>query len=502
MADKRPNILFICSDQHTPRVMGAYGDRIIATPNLDALAAEGCRFDSFYCNNPVCCPSRMSLMTGRYSFQCESITNQSVLDSRIPTLAHIAVRGGYHAVLAGKMHFNGPDQRHGFLERPMGEASTLGLLNGGDRKPAEPKYVRWLGNCSRPEPLFYTGAGGNALADYDLAVTSATEGWLDGYAKAGDVAPPFFLTVGFLLPHCPYIAPRKVYDKYDGRVTAPHLARDQLDALHPHHKDFRKYIQLDDVPPANFDRAAVAYYGLTDQLDQNVGRIFDSLNRNGLWENTIVIYTSDHGEMLGQHGRWHKESFYEDSVRVPFVVRHPSQKMPASVAAHCSLVDLMPTLCEWMGVKPPPGLDGTSLVPILAGAAADPNRTVKAETYTFWHTHKPGLSSNRMVRRGPWKLCYYGAYDAYELFNLVDDPEETNDVSRSPGNEAIVRELRAEIFSDGWSADTAQKIEERLAGFGHPENMKEFRDVLRSNPLPMDSPDQWPAWATARTFLE
>ena len=298
---KQPNILMICSDQHAARVTGAYGNRIVATPNLDKLAAEGCRFDSFYCNDPICVPSRMSLMTGRFPFRCEVTGNQSVLDSRFPTLAHIAVRGGWHAVLSGKMHFNGSDQRHGFLERLVGEPSTNALYGGANRGHEGPPFCH-LGNCSRPDPLFHVGAGVNPFVAYDGAVTEATVRWLRQYATGAGTrtVPPFFLMVGFLLPHCPYIAPKELYEKYRAKVKAPRLTCAELDALHLHHRAYRKFIRLDDVPPENFDKAAAAYYGLVDQLDRNVGAVLDALQELGLLENTIVMYFSDHGEMLGR----------------------------------------------------------------------------------------------------------------------------------------------------------------------------------------------------------
>jgi len=490
---KKPNILMICSDQHTARVTGCYGDQIVETPNLNALAAEGCRFDSFYCNNPICVPSRMSFMTGRYSFKCESIGNQTMLDSRYPTLAHIAVRGGYHATLCGKMHFNGPDQRHGFLELLLGSNSSLGIYNGIDRPSKGPLGKYSLGNCSRPDPLFYVGAGENQMAGYDDEVTARTVKWMKKYAETPD-APPFFFVAGFMLPHCPYIGAPRLYRKYKDKVRAAKLTREQLDALHPHHKDYRKYILLDEIPWKNLDKATAAYYAMTEQLDQNIGMIFNALRKNGLWENTIILYFADHGEMLNYHGLWHKESFYEDSARVPMIVRHPKIKLAKTSPVHHSLVDLMPTLCELVGVKPPPGIDGVSMIPALKGAT--PDLAAKSETYTFWATHKPGLSSNRMVRKGPWKLCYYGAYDSYQLFNLDEDPEEHNDLAKSPKHRTVIRKLSKLIFSDGWSANIAKEIQERLTSCFHPENMKAYRDVLhdgalKNDPLPIECPDYW-----------
>lgn len=500
-AMKQPNILMICSDQHAARVLGTAGDRIVATPHLDALAAEGCRFDSFYCNGPICVPSRMSYITGRFPFHNEVTSNGGVLDSRYPTLAHLAVRGGYHAVLAGRMHFMGSDQRHGFLERLVGDLYSYAVYGGADRKPAGESFSN-LGNCYLPDPLLHVGPGENPYVEYDRAVTDATGQWLRQYARRDGSPPPFFMLTGLMLPHCPYIAPRALFDKYYGNVRVPRLSSAELDALHPHHQAYRRSIKLDEMPSANFDIAAAAYYGLVDQLDRNVGAILAALRETGLWNNTIVVYFSDHGEMLGQHGRWHKECFFEDAVRVPFIVRHPNQKLRLSVAEHRSLVDLLPTLGDWTGVNCPPGVDGTSLVPVMTGAAPAADRVVKAETYTWEDVGGSTLSSNRMVRKGPWKLCYYGARDSLELFNLADDPGENANRAASPAHAGALKELSSLLFEDGWTANTGREIEARLCALGFWENTTQFRDAARRDPLPIDAPDYWRGIAATRTTVE
>ncbi len=494
MLQSRLNILFICSDQHTARVTGAYGDRIIQTPHLDALAKEGCRFDSNYCNVPVSVASRASFMTGRYAFKNEVLENAGILDSRIPTLAHMAVRGGYHSVLCGKMHFLGGDQLHGYLERPIGEFG--GSARSGDLPAGK------LGNCSRPEPLQYTGAGGNALEQYDAAVAEESIKWLRGYAARDDSAPPFFMTVGFLLPHCPFIASREAYDKYDGKVKAPRFSRQQLDALHPNHRAYRDWIKLDEIPQDNFDRAEVAYYALTDTLDRNVGQVLDTLRETGLWDNTIVVYYSDHGEMHGRHGRWHKDSFFEDSARVPLIVRHPTMKLPKEIATPTSLVDLMPTLCEWIGIAPPPGIDGHSLVPLLQEQPQPERGPVKVESYSFWEGEPWSLSSNRMVRSGQWKLSYYGFTNSYELYDLQSDPEEMTDLAHSPQHLEIIQQLSPMLFEDGWSRHVAAEWRAKMDAIGAFENYQNFLQKSRNDPLPKDPNHHWSGSASSRTWLE
>jgi choline-sulfatase len=482
---RRPNVLMICSDQHTPRVLGAYGDRVVATPNLDALAADGTRYDACYCNCPICVPSRASFMTGRYPFKCDVLENAHVLDSRIPTMAHMAVQSGYHTVLAGKMHFRGPDQHHGFLERPLGEFSYHALHEGAAAR-YEGLDVGRLGNCYLPDPLHQVGPGRNPFVEYDRVVTERFAEWLGQYKAAGPDAPPFFFFAGFLLPHCPFIAPPEVFDFYRDRVRAPGLTADDIAALHPFHHAYRRVIDIDGVPEANLDRAAAAYYGLVDVLDQNVGRLMSTLQNNGFAENTIVVYFSDHGEMLGQHGRWHKESFFEDAARVPLMIRYPDRPSPAVVAEPCSLVDLMPTLCDWIGADPPPGIDGQS----LAGESAPSgDRPVKVEVYPLWPGNYEEIKSNRMVRRGPWKLSYYSAFDSFELFNLADDPGETRNLAGDPACAAIRKQLTDALFQDGWTAHTGRDHVRRLNANGFLDVIRSFRAACRNDPLPKNCPD-------------
>jgi len=490
MTTSPPNILLICSDQHTARVTGAYGDRVVETPNLDALAAEGSRFDACYCNYPLCVPSRMSYLTGRFPFKCEVTGNGSILDSRQPTLAHVAVRAGYHSALIGKMHFVGQDQHHGYLERTEGEVHSWSTHLAADAKPSALNPAL-LANCSRPEPLLHVGAGDNAYVDADAYVRDTACGWLRRYAQTPGETPPFFLTVGFILPHCPFIAPPEIYKKYEGRVRAPTLSAEEKTRLHPVHRSNSDFIKLNEMPPENFDKAAVAYYALTDILDQNIGAILDTLRETSMLDNTIIVYFSDHGEMLGQHGRWHKESFYEDSARVPLIVRHPQKKLPPVISQPVSLVDFMPTLCELTGVKPPPNLDGQSLLPLLRGETV-PGRNVKSEVYSYWERGNWTASGNRMVRRGPWKLSYYGAFDSCELFNLETDPEEKNNLADAPEFASVVAELKPLLYDDGWHPTLMLEIRERLENtMGAGSNQHEYAVALRRDPLPKDAPEYW-----------
>jgi len=301
---RRPNILLICSDQHSPYVLGCYGDSIVHTPHLDRLAAEGVTFSSAYCNAPLCGPSRMSFLTGMYPYECDALHNGSTLSSIIPTYAHMLGAAGYHTVLSGRMHFMGPDQRHGFMERLVGDVTSYTHWKGGIDYPG----LGDLGHMGKPDPLLAVGAGHTFDMDYDEKVTEETCKWLRDYHKQ-KVDMPFLMTVGFFNPHCPYIAPRKLLDKYYDRIPFSLPSREEINALHPFHKAYRELIEIESVPEENLRKAKAAYYGLVELVDSWIGRILSTLDETGLARDTIVIYFSDHGEMLGEHGRWHKGCF-------------------------------------------------------------------------------------------------------------------------------------------------------------------------------------------------
>ncbi|MBN1556529.1 MAG: sulfatase-like hydrolase/transferase [Lentisphaerae bacterium] len=464
MQGRKPNIVFLLSDQHTPSVTGCYGNETVRTPNIDRLAGEGVVFDGFYCNSPLCVPSRMSMMTGRYPWKIDVLNNGHTLDSRIPTFAHMAAGAGYRTALAGRMHFVGSDQRHGFQERVGGDYG-LYAYHGGSPTNFAPLAVQGNpANGSQPAPLLYTGAGDTETIELDRRTNAAARDWLERYARE-DGEHPFLLTVGYFSPHCPYIAPPEYYRRYEGIVRAPAFTDEDYARLHPIHKAYMERCGARTAPRENLDRAAAAYYGLVDYLDDLVGEVLATLDARGLLDNTIVIYSSDHGEMLGAHGRWHKDSFFEESARVPFIVRYPDRSLRRRVADPSSLVDLFPTLldlCEapGSGVQ----LDGASLVPLMQGASRDPAHVVRCEDYF--------LGCNRMVRQGNAKLCFYSEHDRRELYDLADDPGEIRNRIDDPDYASVRDMLAKALFADGWNADVLTDTEARLTAMGFFEMSK------------------------------
>ncbi len=441
--DKLPNILLLCSDQHHPRLAGCYGNPVVDTPNIDRLSKEGVRFDSAYCNCPLCVPSRMSFLTGRYPHNCDVFRNTDILASDQPTFAHLASRQGYYPVLSGRMHFPGPDQRHGFLERLVGDVWPYAAF-GPDLNTFAPLPPR-LGHMTHPNPLLTVGAGSSYYLKFDEDVTRESCRWLRNYA-AKSPRNPFLMTVGWVNPHCPYIAPPELYDKYFSIVETSELEPAELGRLHPYHQAYRKDIDISSIPAENFRKATAAYYALVEFIDRQLGILLSCLETESILDNTIVIYTSDHGEMLGEHGRWHKGCFYESSAGVPLLIRFPEHFKYAgkAISSPVSLVDLLPSLTDWMQVEQKLSGDGQSWEPLLNGSD-EQTLPVFSEFYDF-NGH-----SNRMVRLGPWKLNFYEAYEKGELFNLENDPEELINLWDNPNCKTTVEELTNLIFSEGWS---------------------------------------------------
>ena len=353
---ERANLLYLHSDQHSPFVAGCYGDGLVHTPNLDRLAARGVVLDTCYCPSPLCVPSRMSALTGRHPFENGVWTNSHVLDSAIPTLAHAMGAGGCRPALIGRMHALGPDQLHGYAERLVGDHGPnhlggRGVDHGELTGTAGPARVS----------LVKSGPGQSAYQVHDEEVTERAVDWLHrrGERRRAGEDDPFSLSVGFMLPHQPFVAKAEDYSRYEGRMTLPRTPEPFSDDLHPHLKAWRQACGIEEVPEEEVLRARTAYWGLVTRLDHMIGRILGALEAAGLVENTLVLYTSDHGEQAGEHGLWWKQTFYEDSVRVPAILAWPGRLPEGQRCGRVtSSLDLNATLLDALGVPAPAPLPG------------------------------------------------------------------------------------------------------------------------------------------------
>jgi choline-sulfatase len=456
---KRPNLLFLFSDQHTQRVAGCYGDRAASTPNLDALAAQGVLFDNVYCPSPLCVPSRMAMLTERHPYEQECWTNDDYLRSDAPTWLHAAGAAGYRPVLAGRLHAMGPDQLHGYAERTVGDHSP----NWGG-VPRHDLGVLERANDPWRESLTRSGVGQSAYQVKDAETTASACEFLRAHAarrRAGS-DEPFCLTVGYLLPHPPYVAWREDYARFEGRVPPP---RHDAPSSPPHPWElwWRGDRNIADVDAADTLRALTAYYALVHRLDAMIGEVMKTLAAEGLDEETFVVYTTDHGDQLGERGLWWKHTLFEDSVRVPAILRWPgmlpSGERRAQVA---NLIDVAATMRDALGAPALPTGRGRSLL----GVARDAHGAWIDETFSEHCTDiVPAWTGgraiqHRMVRRGRHKLIYYHG-DAPQLYDLRDDPHERRDLATSPAHAALRDDLVARVL-DGWNPEAiATRIRER-----------------------------------------
>ena len=451
----RPNLLYIHSDQHSPYVAGCYGDPLVETPHLDALAARGVAFDNTYCPSPICVPSRMSMLSGRYPCDNQVWTNTHILDSGIPTLAHSMGAGGYRPALVGRMHSVGPDQLHGYAERLVGDHGPnqpggAGVDHGQLAGTAGPGRVS----------LRLSGHGQSAYQVHDEDVTAATVDCLNrlGVAKrAGQAAEPFSLSVGFMLPHQPFVARLQDYRYYYENITPPQTPEPFGDHLHPHIKRWRQACDIEEVSEEEIHRARAAYWALVHRMDVLIGQVVAALRENDLEENTLILYTSDHGEQVGEHGLWWKQTFYEDSVKVPAILAWPG-RLPAGTRCDrvISSLDLNATMLDALGCPDLPNSRGRSLLPLLA----EPTN-VEWDDVAFSEFCQDAAGAGgpfpeggifqRMIRRGRWKLNYYHGQPC-QLFDLQTDPHERSDLAADPAHQEILAALKAEVL-DGWDPE-------------------------------------------------
>ncbi|WP_353809715.1 sulfatase-like hydrolase/transferase [Agromyces sp. SYSU T00194] len=481
MTTDRPDIVIITSDQHNARVLGAAGDAVVATPALDRLAEEGAMLERNYCPSPLCVPSRMSMLTGRTPTQNRVWSLRDTLSSAIPTFAHALGAVGYRTHLIGKLHAIGPDQLMGFGSRSLGDH--------GPSYPGAPQTDRGAFNGAGPtiESLEHVGRGQSAYQIRDELVAAEARHFLERVAierRAGTARSPFCLSLGLLLPHAPYVARAEDYDLYDGRVPAPSAPEPFGDDLHP----FLHWWRLDrgapDVDEETTRIARTAYWAMVHRMDIIIGGVLDSLERLGLAEDTLVVYTSDHGDQIGEHGLWWKHVLYEDSVRVPTILRWPG-RIPAGrrVSQVSSALDVTATVLAAAEAPPLPASPGRDLIPMIRGDEEDWEDVATSEAGLF-----PVAKPQRMVRRDRWKLTYYhGA--PLQLFDLDTDPHERIDLADDPAHADTRGEMLALLFQD-WDPDEIagemqQHLEEQaiLAAWG--------RNVAPPEPYRFDMPPTW-----------
>jgi choline-sulfatase len=432
----RPNILILMVDQLNGTLFPDGPAEWLHTPHLKALAARSVRFANAYTASPLCAPGRASFMSGQLPRRTRVYDNAAEFASDIPTYAHHLRRAGYYTGLSGKMHFVGPDQLHGFEERMTTDVYPADFGWTPDyRKPGE-RIDWWYHNLGS-----VTGAGVAEISnqmEYDDEVAHHAEQKLYDLAR-GARDRPWCLTVSFTHPHDPYVARKKFWDLYaDCEHLEPEvgaIAFDQQDANSKRlylANDYRKF----DITPENIRRSRRAYFANISYLDAKIGGIIDVLNRCRMADDTIVLFVSDHGEMLGERGLWFKMSFFEGSARVPLMIAAPGLQ-PRRVDAPVSTVDVTPTLADLAGVSMDeimPWTDGESLLGLANGGTRDAPVAIE---YAAEGSYAPLVS----LRYGKWKYnrC---ALDPDQLFDLEADPQEMTDLAGEPAHQGTLDALR------------------------------------------------------------
>jgi choline-sulfatase len=432
-SDERPNFLIIMSDEHGAKFSGTYGHPLVNTPNMDRLAAMGVTFDNGYCNSPLCVPSRASFMTGQYVSNTKTYDNSTPMRVDAVTWPYLLRSEGYDAVLDGKMHLIGPDPLHGFDRQLAHDPHAEQVVH--------PQYP-WIDGCptsDEPWPsVFEAGPGTTPMVEADDEMEAAA---LDYLQQPGRHDQPWAICVGFIAPHFPFVVPEPYFSKYYPHNTdMPDIPEGHLDDLPAAAKRLGamfgvNYKYTDD----EVRRARAAYYGLVEWMDAKIGRLLDSLEANGLADNTVIIHTSDHGDSLGEHGLWRKMSMYEASSHIPIQIAWPGH-LPAGkrVSQPMSNVDVTATIVDVAGFNPSDwDMDGDSLVPLMNGDEAGWKNFALVE-----HLAHGTDRALVMVRSGSWKLTYgHADPPELELYDLETDPGEFNNLVNHPAHAPKQQEM-------------------------------------------------------------
>ena len=423
---RKPNILLIMADQLAARYLAAYGHPLVKTPNLDRLAREGVVFENAYTTSPLCAPARATVMNGLLPSRTGVYDNAAEFPSAIPTWAHYLRLLGYQTCLSGKMHFVGPDQLHGLEERLTTDIYPADFGWTPDWRLKQERIDWWYHNMTSVLQPGIAEISNQLEFDDDVAFQAIRK--LYDYARFSP-DKPFAMLASFTHPHDPYAARKKYWDLYcDEDIDLPSVPAMTRDRLDPHSQRLYDVSAMDDytVNDANIRAARHGYYANISYIDDIVGQLLATLETTGQLENTVVIFTSDHGDFLGERGLWYKMSFLQPSAHIPLIMWHSKSFKPRRITEPVTLADILPTMVN-MGAGESHHLarpvDGRSLLPLLQGAAESAEATAWGE-----YLAEGAVAPIYMLRRGPWKFIHSPA-DPDQLFNIDDDPNELNNLA-------------------------------------------------------------------------
>lgn len=450
-----PNILFLMTDEHRFDVAGFAGDAVVRTPTLDALAERGIVFDNAYTPSPICIPARQSLMSGQLPRTTGCLQYGQDLSPGHDTFARTFSRHGWQTTACGKLHHMGPDQMQGWSYRIGGDTSIGEAYIDRVEETGPAATGRISLKWSDAKEVARAGVGqGSHIAKDEYTVAGALnfidDYFSDPYYDRATPTRPVLLKVSLVQPHYPYLADPDLFTYYLNRVE-PYL--DEVVSQHPFLSQ-RQVRPGVDASERDLRRATAAYYAMVENADMMLGRVIAALRHHGQdIDDWIVVYTSDHGEMLGQHGIWEKQKFYEASARVPLIIGWPREFRARRVAANVNLCDLYATLCELAALPVPADLDSRSLVRLLRGITTDwVNETV---------SHF-GVG-NVMIKLDGLKYQYYGEDMPEVLFDLAADPDETHDGANDKGYATAMASFRRRRAELGYGPDADPEY--RNAGY-------------------------------------
>ncbi len=422
---KKPNIVFICSDQHSYKYTSYMGHNVVKTPNLDRIAKEGVNFTNAYSCHPVCTPGRAAMMTGYFASDVGSYCNSTVWDGSKPVWGSYLQEKGYYTRAIGKMDLN-VDFDHGFeeIETSHGHRYSPDITS---------LFRRPVGYRVNERPNVDGKPRSNPHKDTERAQKSLQ--FLQQEAK--QKKQPWAIYIGMTAPHPKFVALQKYWDMYPTySVDMPNIPPGHLEKQHLAFQEIRRFKRVaTPIPDEKIRNARAGYYGLISELDANVGMVYDELKKSGELEDTLFIYTSDHGESLGEHGLWFKNNLYDVAARIPLLMAGAGLPKDKVVDTPVSHVDMVATIMDIVKHDSQKDMRGSSLLPMKNGKKGD------HPGFAFSEVHSEGnCTGSYMIRKGDWKLIHFTWYDDL-LFNLKDDPGEFNNLIDDPKLLVVKNEL-------------------------------------------------------------
>ena len=473
----KKNVLIIFSDQHNKHMLGAYGNKVVRTPNLDSIAHDGVTFANAYTSCPLCAPARASLAIGDYASKHGYFDNALAYDGECRSWAGKLEENGIHTTTVGKLHYKSDCAKTGFLDQriPLHIKNGVGDVYGEirDKEITRPQFR---------DALYEASIGETDYIRFDREVARRAASFL--LEEAVNRERPFVLMANFVSPHFPLSVPKEYADLYKIEdIPDPVQFKEEDWPHHPVIDDYRRYCCQEDVPENVRKEAIRIYYGMCSFLDAQVGIVLDALKKSGLENETYVIYLSDHGDTMGEHGVFFKSTLYEGSVGIPMLIKGPDIKSGYIEKSPVSIVDIYPTVLECTGIAEDEydkSLPGVSLLETIK--TQNPNRTIYSEYLSFGF-----YTSAFMLRKGFWKYVFYVG-ERSQLFNLKEDPDECNDLGNKDEYKEICNEMESLLRKivdpeelDQIAKGAQKNVLEKVGG--KEEFLKHFKPSLFS-PIP------------------